>query len=166
MATVTDLEDKHKFCAEKGRAPKLLGYGNALDGWHIIVMEWIDYEEFDLEHYSLKYLEMSSKDLRRLVNKSHEKGWVHGDLREANMMTSKRDPEEIMLVDFDWVGEVDSGPLYYPTAHVHQDLVKDWDPNNLSILKEHDCLVLEYSDGYKLRFHQARSNMRRALHIS
>ncbi|KAI0306231.1 hypothetical protein B0F90DRAFT_1862487 [Multifurca ochricompacta] len=127
MATVTDLEDKHKvivkstrrhfrdlheFCAEKGRAPKLLGYGNALDGWHVIVMEWIDYEEFDLEHYSLKYLETSSKDLRRLVNKSHEKGWVDGDHREANMMTSKRNPEEIMLVDFDWGGEVDSGPLY------------------------------------------------------
>jgi len=32
----------HSFCAEKGHAPRLLGYDTIPGSWHIVVMEWID----------------------------------------------------------------------------------------------------------------------------
>ncbi|KAI0306271.1 hypothetical protein B0F90DRAFT_1814202 [Multifurca ochricompacta] len=162
MATATDSEDKHKvivkftrryfrdlheFCAQEGHAPKLLGYGNAPDGWHVVVMEWIDNEESDLQRYSSKYLGTWSADLRRLVNRFHEKGWVHGDLRNANLIISKTNPERIMLVDFDWGGDLNSGPVRYLTSLLNPELAREMDPNDLWITKERDKLVLEVALG-------------------
>ncbi|KAI0263590.1 hypothetical protein BC834DRAFT_971273 [Gloeopeniophorella convolvens] len=111
----------HDFCAERGHAPKVLGYK---------------------EDHVGEYRDVWSRDLRKLVGEFHEKGWVHGDLRVANFIVSKDRPEQIMLIDFDWGGDLSVGKVRYPTSLLIGDLVDPRDPLNLDITKERDKRVL------------------------
>jgi serine/threonine protein kinase len=133
----------HWFCAERRHAPRLLGYGTIPGGWHVVVMEWIKQEDINLRDYALDHLPTWSKDLKSLVNDFHDEGWVHGDLRDANLIVSDKEPEQVMLVDFDWGGKDDDGPIY-PTALVNDELTKRVHPGDppLLITKEHDDNVL------------------------
>ncbi|KAI0306240.1 hypothetical protein B0F90DRAFT_726323 [Multifurca ochricompacta] len=111
----------HEFCVRDGLAPELLGYGY---GWHVVMIEWIDNEESKIECYLSKYLGKWLKDFRQLVGAFHRKGWVHGDPRDAILIINKKNPKKIMLVDFDWGGDLISGPVWYPTALLHGELVR------------------------------------------
>jgi len=43
----------------------------------------------------------------------HQEGWVHGDIRDSNIMVKKSSPfETFQLVDFDWSGRI--GEARYP----------------------------------------------------
>jgi len=42
----------------------------------------------------------------------HQQGYVHGDLRDTNLMVRKNGAPEMMLFDFDWAGEI--GKVRYP----------------------------------------------------
>ncbi|KAI0296955.1 hypothetical protein B0F90DRAFT_1005890 [Multifurca ochricompacta] len=131
----------HLFCAEKKHAPRVLGYGFVHGGWHVIVMEWI--ANVDREYYASKYLPRWSKDLKELVDGFHEEGFVHGDLRDANLIVPKKNPEQIMLLDFDWGGEAKSGAVYYPTARLNADLMLGENPKHLEITVTRDNLALD-----------------------
>ena len=132
----------HLFCAEKGHAPELLGFDNIPGGWDVVVMEWIDQEDTNLQDYALDHLPRWSEDLRSLVKAFHDKGWVHGDLREANLIVSNQNPGQVILVDFDWGGDVSGGRVYYPTALVNEELLKPGHLDDFEITKEHDDQVL------------------------
>ena len=45
------------------------------------------------------------RDLTKALDLLHEKGFVFGDLRQANVLYSSRDKGRVFLVDFDGVGE-------------------------------------------------------------
>ncbi|KAI0263591.1 hypothetical protein BC834DRAFT_886494 [Gloeopeniophorella convolvens] len=132
----------HDFCAERVHAPKVLGYGVVPDGWHVIVMEQIPHDPSMLEVYAGVYRDIWSRDLRQLVGEFHEKGWVHGDLRVANFIVSEDRPRQIMLIDFDWGGDLSVGKVRYPTSMLIGELVDPDDPLNLDITKERDDRVL------------------------
>lgn len=132
----------HWFCASKGCAPQLLGYGTIPGNWKVVVMQWIDQRDTNLQLHSRDHLLTWSKDLKALVSDFHDKGWVHGDLRDANFMVSDEEPGRVMLIDFDWGGNVDEGPVYYPTAMVNEELMKPGHPFDFRITKEHDDYVL------------------------
>ncbi|KAI0246414.1 hypothetical protein BJV78DRAFT_151984 [Lactifluus subvellereus] len=91
----------HQFCAERGHAPRLLGHGVLPDGWQVVVIERIDHDVHTLHDHAPKHLSAWSGDLRQLVDEFHDRGWVHGDLRDANLIISRDDPERVVLVDFD-----------------------------------------------------------------
>ena len=129
----------HTFCASQGHAPQLLGYGTAPGGWLIVVMERIEHQDTNLQSYAKKHLQKWSEDLGTLVSDFHNMGWVHGDLRDANMVVGNKDPSQVMLVDFDWGGK--AGEVYYPTACMHKEL-ETMDASDLRIMKERDDLVL------------------------
>ena len=135
----------HWFCAERCHAPQLLGYNTIPGGWHVVVMEWIDHDDTNLQLYAPDHLPTWSKDLKSLVNGFHKEGWVHGDLRDANLIVSDEEPGQVMLVDFDWGGNVGAGPVYYPTALVHEELKKREHPGDLLITQKHDADVLTFT---------------------
>ena len=101
-------------------------------------MERIEQQDTNLQFYAQDHLQKWSEDLRSLVSNFHNEGWVHGDLRDANMIVCNKNPEQVMLVDFDWGGR--DGEVYYPTACVHEEL--ETSAGDLRITKEHDDLVL------------------------
>ena len=92
--------------------------------------------------HAREHLPTWSKDPESLVNDFHAKGWVHGDLRDANLMVSDEVPGRVMLVDFDWEGNVNDGPLYYPTTLLNEELKKPGHLGDFLITKEHDDYVL------------------------
>lgn len=131
----------HQFCAERGHAPKLLGYGTVPGGWHVVVMELIIHDfRKTLAHYAPMHSERWRKDLTRLVEDFHDKGLVHGDLRGVNLTIRPRKPETIMLVDYDWGGK--HGDVSFPTRLLHKDLTGGRDLRSCEITKEHDIRVL------------------------
>jgi Ser/Thr protein kinase RdoA (MazF antagonist) len=68
----------------------------------------------------------------------HDEGLVHGDLRGPNMVC---DGERVMLVDFDWGGEV--GKACYPHARLCPDLRNGRDDSDTVVTKEDDRRVLQ-----------------------
>ncbi|KAI0253252.1 hypothetical protein BJV78DRAFT_1123285, partial [Lactifluus subvellereus] len=134
----------HQFCAERGHEPQSLGHGVLHDSWQVVVVERIGHNVLTLRDHEPMHLSTWSRDLRQLVDEFHARGWVHGDLRDANLIISKDDPGRVILVDFDWSGDAKSGlGMYYPTVLLNEELVNPEDPDDLEITKEGDKRVLD-----------------------
>lgn len=75
----------------------------------------------------------------------HEAGYVHGDLRDTNIMSRKSDAEDFKFIDFDWAGRVNE--TTYP-PFVNREF---WRPQGatdfLPILAEHDIEMLDHIQG-------------------
>jgi hypothetical protein len=101
-------KEAHSICASMGFAPALKGFERVPGGWYMIVMDAIpdDFVHFDMPSPSL-YEPMKQK-----LVALHQQCYVHGDLRDTNLMVRKNGTPEIMLFDFDWAGEI--GKARYP----------------------------------------------------
>jgi hypothetical protein len=132
----------HEFCAERGRAPRLLGYGTVPGGWKVVVMEDVEHEGYRAVYakYAPRYWKKWCQDLTDLMQGFHDKNLVHGDLRTPNLIVPATNPENIMLVDFDWGGE--AGSVSFPTWAINEELVDGDRLESLVITKEHDVRVL------------------------
>jgi hypothetical protein len=104
----------HVECAKLGFAPKLLGYEELPGEWIMVVMENLDRETYDRGQKRFPSVEATLKDnFMEYLKKFHEKGFVHGDIRPANIMVAKNNVEvRCKLVDFDWAGQF--GEVRYP----------------------------------------------------
>lgn len=129
----------HSYCAMSGHAPRLLGYGTVPGGWNVVVMEDVK-PELDYAEYAPQYWAKWNEDLTGLVAGFHEENLVHGDLRTTNIIVPANDPENIMLVDFDWGGE--AGKASFPTWSINEELFVGDRLESLVITKEHDVRVL------------------------
>jgi len=127
----------HSFCADRGHAPKLLGYGTVPGSWKVVVMELIS--PGDKVNLAPNYWAKWKDAVMKLVTDFHEQGWVHCDLRGANFIISADRPEIMMLLDFDWGGEFEKA--FYPTWSLNSILV-DKTVEDLRIRKAHDIRVL------------------------
>src|SRR5258708_37035940 len=67
----------------------------------------------------------------------HKHDFVHGDLREPNILC---DGDRVKLIDFDWGGKVDEA--YYPSPQLCSELTDGRDAPDLKITKEDDIRVL------------------------
>jgi len=121
----------HSFCADRDHAPRLLGYGTVPGGWKVVVTELIKAEN-DTKTRSNNVTKYCTQDF-------HDKGWVHGDLRAANVIVPAEKPDKVMLLDFDWGGEC--GKVSYPTWRLN-DVLVDKTVKNLRITKDNDVRVL------------------------
>ncbi|KAH9991295.1 hypothetical protein BJV77DRAFT_1068425 [Russula vinacea] len=113
----------HSFCAERHHAPKLLGYGTVPGGWKVVIMELVKHDGYNRIQFAPKHWAKWNQDLTRLVQDFHEAGLVHGDLRAANFIVPTDRPETIMLIDFDWGGEV--GKVSFPTSLLNDELMDE-----------------------------------------
>ena len=105
-------KEAHKAAARLGLAPALRGCQSLPGDWWMVVLEplpegYIDYED-------AKCPKDANAKIRQAVDALHKEGFVHGDLRAANIFVKKLDDGEwdVQLIDFDWAGR--KGEVRYP----------------------------------------------------
>jgi hypothetical protein len=106
-----------------------------------VVMEMV-IQDMDktLAHYASTHLDRWEKDLTHLMEEFHGEGFVHGDLRDANLFVRAGKPETIILIDYDWGGK--HGEVSFPTRLLHEELTGGEKLKSRKITKEHDIRVL------------------------
>ncbi|KAH8924591.1 hypothetical protein BT69DRAFT_1349368 [Atractiella rhizophila] len=131
----------HEICAEKGFAPALHGFEKIAGGWFMVVMDLLsdeDYHRFDIKTASPTDLD----GINGMLDELHQRGLVHGDVRDVNLLVSQSDPVRVMLVDFDWAGKM--GEVKYPMNVNRKDM---WRPegavDGALIKAEHDMSMLD-----------------------
>jgi hypothetical protein len=141
-------EDAHRFLAQLGFAPQLRAVMRLPGGWNMVVMDYSEYTQLcdpmlqisdELQH------KMMAK-VSEAVQKLHDAGFVHGDIRSLNVlvdcrMPTSKDGIKIHFIDFDWAGR--QGEAVYP-MRVNRATV--WRPEGASdgkpILVEHDMAMV------------------------
>lgn len=130
-------KEVHEYCASINAAPKLLGFESMPGGWYMVVMTFIEGYDMLYESESL----IPTDKIRAVIDQLHQSGYVHGDIRDTNVMVSSNG--HVILLDFDWAGE--SGKVRYPmNTHYGDDL---WRPegarDGMLITCEHDIEMMD-----------------------
>ena len=110
-------KEAHRHCAEAGVAPRLLGFQSLDAGWYMAVMEYLDPDTYRVLGPEDGSDPRVMTEIRRVVKVLHTGGFVHGDIRDINMMTrrhwrTEENAQNIFLLDFDWAGP--NGATRYP----------------------------------------------------
>lgn len=128
----------HTFCVMKGNAPRILGYQKLSGNWITIAMDYVSAGSITNALGRNKRREKWAVAARKLVKSFHDRGWVHGDLRDANILC---DREKLILVDFNWGGKDE---VCYPTTLLPEELSEAClKAGDLKIRKESDIRALE-----------------------
>ena len=131
----------HEESASLGHTPALHGFEQIPGGWLMIVMDKLPDEYVAL--YGSTPSSALVKNIRKHLQLLHQSGYVHGDVRNTNIMVSKFDKTKFMLVDFEWAGK--DGEVRYP-MNVNRG-PNLWRPDDAVdgalILPEHDLDMLE-----------------------
>ena len=100
--------DLHNLLVKEEMIPLLFGY-QEFSGVHAVVMELLeDSEYFNEKHDHLRGPVSAAVDLM------HNAGWVHGDLRDANILVKS---DKVYFIDFEWAGKPDNPiPPRYPAS--------------------------------------------------
>jgi len=77
-------------------------------------------------------------ELGDLMDAFHKRDFVHGDLRDANIICKN---DSVMLIDFDWGGK--EGEVSYPTSNLNAELLQGRVSGDLRVTKEDDRRVLK-----------------------
>ena len=130
--------EAHNIChtCHQG-APQLFHSEKLSGGWIVVVME-------KLEHMveSKSFTDAQYSSLHDIINKMHSHGYVHGDLRNCNILIGAKkgqviNANRVCLIDFDWSGV--EGSVRYPGFMNHKTV--HW-PKGASdgakICKDHD----------------------------
>ena len=103
-------KDVHAFCASEGFAPTLKGFNELPGGWYMVVMEMIGEDYCCLSDLARPYTHY--EEIRQKLTSLHQANYVHGDIRDMNIMVRKDGVQGFKLVDFDWSGTI--GQVRYP----------------------------------------------------
>ncbi|KAF8079189.1 hypothetical protein FPV67DRAFT_1604454 [Lyophyllum atratum] len=142
-------KDAHGFCASIGAAPRLLGFEVIPGGWFMVVMEllgedYVNYFEYRRRpDFDRELTRPLLDEVKHSLTRLHDAGFVHGDVRNINLMFTKGSEAKFRLVDFDWAGTI--GEVRYPmNVHFGDDL---WRPDGAYdgelITTEHDLQMME-----------------------
>ena len=101
----------HQAMAAAGCAPALLGSEQLVQGWWLIVQEFVDAVPWD------EVVDKPIEPLKAAVRALHAAGFVHGDLRGCNILVAA---SAVYLIDFEWAGLV--GTVTYPYFMNHADI--------------------------------------------
>lgn len=83
-----------------------------------------------------------AEDFSNKIRSFHERGFVHGDIRWANLLLRQKDqgdPCRVKLVDFEWSGK--EGEIIYPACLTREGR-PDGAVDGALILQEHDQEVV------------------------
>ena len=139
--------EAHRLCAQRGYAPRLASVEQLAGGWLMVVMEYI--EGILLSECGCDGGWDASEVLGQVedcVTMLHQNGYVHGDLRENNILVVSSEgsgtPSKAVLVDFDWAGR--SGEDRYPLFMNHSEVTWPDGAEDGSVLEEaHDWFWFE-----------------------
>ena len=145
-------KEAHEFCVSKNIAPKLYAVESLPGGWYMVVMEDVrsEYEDlYDFIQHPDHKGEVSSRNyfvsqIRKSLEELHEAGFVHGDIRNTNIMVKRSGLDgSFYLVDFDWSGRIDE--VRYPIG-INVTTVKrpDGVVSGELIIAQHDIASLDY----------------------
>ncbi|KAJ7252704.1 hypothetical protein B0H12DRAFT_1233802 [Mycena haematopus] len=112
----------HQFCEAAGHAPKLLGHQRIPGGWHVIVMEHLQNAQSSSNLDHSRRFKAYAK-IKALASEFHKQGFVHGDLRTANILMPAGwggSTVKLQMVDFDWGGK--TGEARFPTPLLTAEL--------------------------------------------
>jgi serine/threonine protein kinase len=134
-------KDVHKFCASKGFAPRLGGFEELPGGWHMVVMEMIADDYCRLMDFPPPYSHYD--DIIEKLTSLHQENYVHGDVRNTNIMVKKDGSRGFKLVDFDWSGRI--GEVRYPmNVYQGQRLWRPHEAEDGQLIKaDHDIEMLK-----------------------
>ncbi|KAF8422596.1 hypothetical protein L210DRAFT_3571233 [Boletus edulis BED1] len=136
----------HLACASLGCAPTLHGFEVIPGGWFMVIMDdleedyirFCDYTDIYGHPPTAELIDNITNALRQL----HERGYVHGDVRETNILVSRVDKTKFVLVDFDWAGKIKE--VRYPMNVNRTENL--WRPDGAVdgalIMPEHDMAML------------------------
>jgi hypothetical protein len=92
-------------------------------------------------HFALTHWMRWKTDLTSLAEDFHKEGLVHGDLRDDNLIAPVKEPERMILIDYEW-GREPGAVVSFPTQLLHGDLTRGEKMNSPLITKEHDIRAL------------------------
>ncbi|KIJ13799.1 hypothetical protein PAXINDRAFT_170116 [Paxillus involutus ATCC 200175] len=120
--------EAHLCCASLGFAPNLRGFEQIPGGWFMVVMDKLvgykslaDLSDSAESHLPESVFEAISEQLKQL----HLGGFVHGDIRDTNIMLKEDNQQQFMIIDFDWAGKIDE--VRYPPYVNGRDI---WRPED------------------------------------
>jgi len=132
----------HGISASLGHAPALHGFEKIPGGWLMIVMDKLPNEYTTLSGSTLSSPLIN--EIRKHIGLLHQRGYVHGDIRNSNIMVPRSDRMKFMLIDFEWAGK--NGEVRYP-MNVNKGPML-WRPDGAVdgalILPEHDIDMLDH----------------------
>jgi serine/threonine protein kinase len=133
--------EAHLICSSRGVAPTLRGFERIPGGWYMVVMDFIDDDLYhDLSDSSDKA--SFEQEIRESVTHLHQAGFVHGDIRDTNIMVKRSGSPGIMLLDFDWAGEI--GRVRYPMNVNNVDIKRPEGAHDNELIKpEHDIFMID-----------------------
>lgn len=135
-------QEAHKFLAEKGHAPALHECRRVLGGMYMIVMDRVKGEQWSALQPG-KVSKSTIAELERIVTELHNEGYVHGDLRECNVMVD--DEGKVKVIDFDWAAKLGEG-RYPKDINMENVVAGEWHPKvkkGGEITQQHDGFALE-----------------------
>ncbi|PVF93946.1 hypothetical protein CPB86DRAFT_714369, partial [Serendipita vermifera] len=139
--------DAHLFCANANMAPTLYGFEQLLGGWYMVVMEYLDPQIYRVLESSSDNNPVMIGEINRIVRALHEGGYVHGDIRDVNMMTRRQwestaGAKNVVLLDFDWAGW--DGTVTYPINVNRTSIKRHLDAEDgRPIKKDHDAFMVD-----------------------
>jgi serine/threonine protein kinase len=134
-------KEAHLVCSSLGFAPTLRGFELIPGGWYMVVMDFIDDMYHDLKDSPTKA--SFEAEVREKVTNLHQAGYVHGDIRNTNIMVKKNGSRGIILVDFDWAGAI--GEARYPMNVNDVDIKRPYGAHdNELIMAQHDMLMIDF----------------------
>ncbi|KAJ7593241.1 hypothetical protein C8J56DRAFT_930652 [Mycena floridula] len=139
-------EDAHNAAFKNGFAPKLIAVNQLKGGWLMVVMQDLSVSHRAIDEIPLEQLTTLDSLISKKVQEFHDEGFVHGNLRLANIMLREAGDDEkmkLVLVDFDWSGP--EGSAKYP-SNISLNILR---PKSVSrgglIIKEQDEQMLQIS---------------------
>ncbi|KAF7419402.1 hypothetical protein PC9H_001992 [Pleurotus ostreatus] len=125
--------ETHKAAAAAGIAPALLSYSDLPGGIWMVVMRPLPAQFKSCLHVE-DFSEPCQAVIKAAVDRLHDSGHVHGDLRDSNVwIANDGDRWDCQIIDYDWAGVVGdvryplgvfiSEGVWRPRAHMDGDLI-------------------------------------------
>jgi serine/threonine protein kinase len=97
-------KDVHTFCASEGFGPTLKGFEKLPGGWYMVVMEMSGEDYCRLMDFPPPYPHLDN--ITGKLTSLHQANYVHGDVRNTNIMVKMDGNQGFKLLDFDWSGRI------------------------------------------------------------
>jgi serine/threonine protein kinase len=137
----------YEYCTANGVALELYAAETLPGGWFMVAMEYLDDESYQLLLTSSVNRVDLALEVRRVVGVLHAGGFVHGDIRDVNLMVRRKwsdadNPKNVLLVDFDWAGPEEDAR--YPPNVNYVDISRpDGAKDGELITQEHDQTMVD-----------------------
>ena len=109
----------------------------------MVVMDQLSDDFETLDDHTSPLSTSIFNDMSTKLDQFHAGGYVHGDICAVNIMVSKSDKKQFMIIGFDWAGE--QGTAWYPAYVNHDGITRPAGGQfGEEILTDHDSFMLKH----------------------